>query len=153
MDSSNTLNRYFFICIFLGYVIYVVVGTPKTQVVAGTIIIIESVCGTIGSFVSSIESFNHFYVIIFLFVERSHVTKRKMVVVSHLFSFYKNLGRGTVHVSRSSPYLELSISRQAFFMLHNRLLICIYLTYRVLSLIPYLRYMQVPYLLIRYFQF
>ena len=36
-----------------------------------------------------------------------------MVVVSHLFFFlWKKLGRGAAHMSRPSPYLELSISRQ-----------------------------------------
>ena len=36
-----------------------------------------------------------------------------MVVVSHLFFFFiKKLGRGAAHLSRSSPCLELSISRQ-----------------------------------------
>ena len=45
-----------------------------------------------------------------------------MVVVSHLFFFlWKKLGRGAAHMSRPSPYLELSISRQplfVFFCLH-----------------------------------
>ena len=36
-----------------------------------------------------------------------------MVVVSHLFFFLcKKLGRGAAHMSRPSPYSELSISRQ-----------------------------------------
>ena len=41
-----------------------------------------------------------------------------MVVVSHLFFFlWKKLGRGAAHMSRPSPYLELSISRQPLFIL------------------------------------
>ena len=40
-----------------------------------------------------------------------------MVVVSHLFFFlWKKLGRGAAHMSRPSPYLELSISRQPHFI-------------------------------------
>ena len=47
-----------------------------------------------------------------------------MVVVSHLFFFlWKKLGRGAAHMSRPSPYLELSISRQphSFFHLNRAL--------------------------------
>ena len=45
-----------------------------------------------------------------------------MVVVSHLFFFlWKKLGRGAAHMSRPSPYLELSISRQplSIYLVHR----------------------------------